>query len=292
VFLRSDDTGSRDGAPLRAANCLVSPGYLEAMRIPLLKGEKLPEQWPQGAPFPFLVSEAAARRFWPGEDPVGRIVRANYGGRAIVVGIVGDVRQNGLGQDPPPVVYFNQRTAPRGATTIVVRAAGDPARLVQPIRDVVRQIDPNQPIRRIATLAEVMSSSIARDRFFTLLFGVFGVLALTLAAVGIYGVVAYTVGQRTTEIGVRIALGAQVHDVLGMVMRDGLRLAVAGILLGGGAALLLTRVLASQLHQVSARDPLTFALAPGVLLAVACLACYLPARRATKVEAVTALRAE
>jgi predicted permease len=292
VFLRADGSGSRDGAPLRAANCLVSPGYLDAMRIPLLRGNKLPEQWPQGAPFPFLVSEAAARRFWPGEDPVGRMVRANYGGRAIVVGVVGDVRQNGLAEDPPPVVYFNQRTAPRSVTTIVVRTTGDPALLAQPIRDAVRQIDPNQPVRRIATLADVMSESMARDRFFTLLFAAFGSLALTLAAVGVYGVLAYTVGQRTTEIGVRIALGAQVRDVLGMVMRSGLQLVGLGVVLGSGAALVVMRVLASQLHGVSARDPLTFVLAPTVLLAVAGLACYLPARRATKIDAITALRAD
>jgi predicted permease len=262
------------------------------MRIPLLRGEPLPETSAPGAPLPFLISEAAARRFWPDEDPVGQVVRANYGGRAIVVGIVGDVRQHGLGEDPPPVVYFHQRTAPRIVTTIVVRTAGDPVNLAEPIRATVREIDPNQPIRSIATMAKVMSDSIARDRFFTLLFGLFGGLALLLAAVGVYGVLAYSVEQRTREIGVRMALGAQVRDVLGMVMSAGMRLVGAGVVLGVIASLGLTSLLASQLHDVSPTDPITFVVAPMVLGAVALLACYLPARRATRVEAFAAIRAE
>jgi predicted permease len=292
IFLRADGTGSRDGTPLRAANCLISPGYIAAMRIPIVRGKPLPERWPDGAPFPFLISESAARRFWPGQDPLGQIVRANYGGRAIVVGIVGDVRQDGLAAEAPPVVYFNQRTAPRIVTNIVVRTAGDPLLLVSSIRAVVRDIDPNQPIRSMATLRDVLSESIARDQFFTLLFGVFGALALVLAAVGVYGVLAYSVGQRTREIGVRIALGAQVPDVLRMVVGEGMALVATGIVLGGVASLWTLRALATQLHGVSARDPLTFVVAPAILLIVALLACYVPARRASRVDATTALRAE
>lgn len=292
VFTRADGTASSDGTALRAANCVVSPGYFSTMRIPLLRGEPLPERWPQNAPFPFLVSEAAARRFWPGQDPLGQIVRANYGGRAVVVGIVGDVRQHGLAAPPAPVVYFNQRTIPRIVTTIVARTAGDPLRLIGPVRAVVREIDPNQPIRRITTLDEVMTESIARDRFFTLMSGLFGLLALVLAAVGVYGVMAYSVGQRTREIGVRMALGAQVRQLRLMVVREGMQLVIAGAVAGATVSLALTRALASQLHGVSATDPVTFIAGPAVLAAVALLACYLPARRATRVEAVTALRAE
>jgi predicted permease len=256
-----------------------------------VRGEPLPKRLTPGAPLPFLVSEAAARRFWPGQDPIGQVVRANYG-PATVVGIVGDVRHHGLADDPPPVVYFHQSTAPRILTTIVVRAASDPLGLTAPIREIIRELDPNQPIRSITTLGDVLSESIARDRFFTLLFGLFGALALVLAAVGVFGVLAYSVSQRTREIGVRMALGAQVSDVLGMVLREGLLLVSAGVVIGTLASLALTRVLASQLHGVTPTDPVTFAVAPAVLVAVALLACYVPARRATRVEAVTALRAE
>jgi ABC-type antimicrobial peptide transport system permease subunit len=208
----------------------------------------------------------------------------------MVVGIVGDVRQNGLAREAPPVVYFNQRTAPRSVTNIVVRTSGDPMRLAAAIRAAVREIDPDQPIRSIATLESVMSESIARDRFFTLLFRLFGVLALMLAAVGVYGVLAYSVGQRTREIGLRIALGAQPRDVRRMVVGQGIALVLAGVLVGACAALMATRALASQLHGISSRDPLTFVVAPTVLVAVALVACYLPARRATQVEAAIALK--
>lgn len=292
VFRKPDGSGSTDDTPLRTPACIVSPGYVRAMGIPLLRGEPLPETWPEGAPFPFLVSEAAARRFWPTEDPIGQVVRANYGGRAIVVGIVGDVRQSGLAEAPPPVVYFNQRTAPRIVMTAVVRTAGDPMMLAKPIRLAIREIDPNQPVRSIRTLDQVFAVSIARDRFFTLLFALFGGLALVLAVVGVYGVLAYSVSQRTRELGVRMALGAQRGDVRRMVLREGMGLVIAGLLVGGLASLALTRVLESQLHNVGAHDPITFMLAPLVLGTVALVACYLPARRATRVEATTALRAE
>jgi predicted permease len=281
-----------DGAALRADNCLISPGYLRTMRIPLIRGQMLPERPTRGAPLPFLVSEAAARRFWPGEDPVGQVVRANYGGQAVVVGIVGDVRQHGLAEEPPAVVYFNQITAPRILTTIVLRTQGDPMLLAGPVRELVKRVDPNQPVRSLSTLREVMAESIARDRFFTLLFAIFGSLALALAAIGVYGVFAYSVAQRTQEIGVRMALGAQASHVMAMVVGEGMRLVLAGVAIGGFAAAALSRALQSQLHEVSARDPLTFVLAPVTLMAAALLACYLPARRATRIHTVQALRGE
>jgi predicted permease len=292
IFRHADGTGAADGTPLRAPNCLVSPGYLRTMQIPLVRGEMLPEGTAEGGPVPFVVSEAAARRFWPGQDPIGRIVQANYGNPAQVVGVVGDVRQAGLAEPTPPVVYFNHGTAPRILTTVVVRTASDPLLLAEPIRQAVRALDPNQPVRSIRTLEEVRAESIARDRFFTLLFAMFGGLALALAAVGVYGVLAYSVSQRTREMGVRMALGAQRGDVLWMIVREGMLLVIGGLVVGGLASLLLTRALESQLHDVGSRDPLTFALAPLVLFAVALVACCVPAWRATRVEAATVLRAE
>ena len=292
LFVKTDGSAARDGGVLRANNCLVSPSYLTTMKIPLIRGEYLPERRVPGAPLPFLVSEAAARRFWPNEDPIGKVVRANYGGRAVVVGIVGDVRQHGLGKEPPPMVYMDQRTAPRIGTAVVARASGDPRALANAVRAAIREIDVAQPIRSIATLEDVMAESIARDRFFTVLFGLFGTLALLLAAVGVYGVLAYSVGQRTKEIGVRMALGAQTRDVLDMVLREGMSLVGIGVVLGALASVALSRAISSQLHGISAHDPLSFAVAPMVLLGVALIACYVPAWRATRLHAITALRQE
>lgn len=293
-FVRADGTGAPDGGTLRADNCLVSSGYLRTMGIPLLRGEPLPDQVAAGAPIPFLVSETAARRFWPGQDPLGQVVRltAGGGGQAVVIGVVGDVRQLGLRQDPPPVAYVPQVTGARVVTTIVVRAAGDPLILAGPIRDAIRELDPHQPIRSITTLNGVVSESIARDRFFTMLFGIFGALALVLAAVGVYGVLAYSVAQRTQEIGVRMALGAERRAVIGMVVGQGTRLLVVGLVAGLLGSLVLTRLLASLLYQTNPYDLITFVTVPAVLALAAFIACALPAWRAARVDPICALRAE
>jgi putative ABC transport system permease protein len=222
---------------------------------------------------------------------LGKRINVQWG-ESVVTGIVGDVRQIGLREAPPPAVYFPQLIAPRLLATLVVRATGDPVALAAPIRRIIREIDPNQPIRSTVPLTDVMAESIAQDRFFTLLFAVFGGLALALAAVGIYGVLAYSVRQRTQEIGVRMALGARASDVLRMVAGGGMRLVGAGVVMGTIAALVLTRVLASQLYGIEPTDPLTYAAAIGFLGAIALLAAYIPARRATRVPPMTALRPE
>lgn len=267
----------------------VDPGYLETMGIALLRGEQLPALLTPDAPVPVLVSESAAQRLWPGEDAVGRTIRVPWG-ESRVIGVVGEVRQIGLGEAPAPAVYFPQLIAPRLLATLVVRTAGDPLALAASVRDVIREIDPDQPIRSIMPLREVMAESIARDRFFTILFAVFGSLALILAAIGIYGVLAYVVRQRTQEIGVRMALGARTVDVLRMVAGGGMRLVGAGIILGTAAALALSRVLASQLYGIAPTDPLSFILAIGFLTLVAIIAIWVPARRAMRLPAMTALR--
>jgi predicted permease len=267
----------------------VDPGYLEAMGIPLVAGEPLPTELTPGAPVPVLMSESAARRLWPDSDPIGRLITVPWG-ESVVIGVVGDVRQAGLGLAPPPAVYFPQLIAPRILATLVVRADGDPMALAGPIRGAIQDMDPNQPIRSVQTLRELMGESIAQERFFTVLFAVFGGLALVLAAIGIYGVLAYSVRQRTQEIGVRMALGARAGDVLGMIAASGMRLVGAGIVVGTVAAYLLSRVLSSQLYGITATDPLSFAMAICFLGAVALLAIWLPAWRATRVPPMTALR--
>ncbi|HUE87104.1 MAG TPA: ABC transporter permease [Vicinamibacterales bacterium] len=291
-FTRADGTGMPDGSQLRADRTYVDGGYLRAMSIPLLRGEPLPRDRSQlapGAPLPFLISETGARRFWPTEEAVGQLVRAPWG-TGIVAGVVGDVRHLGLAQPPIPAVYFPHFVGPRVVTTLVARTDGDPAALAGAVRQAIRDIDPNQPIRSIAPLGAVMAESIARDRFFTVVFVVFGGLALVLAAIGVYGVLAYSVGQRTQEIGVRMALGARAADILQMVMGGGMRLVLAGVVLGTIAAVFLTRAISSQLYGVSPTDALTFIIAPAGLAVVALAACYVPARRAVRIQPVTALR--
>ncbi|HUE97016.1 MAG TPA: ADOP family duplicated permease, partial [Longimicrobiaceae bacterium] len=281
-----------DAAPgasgVHADTRYVSPGYLRAMGIPLLRGESLPDQLADDEPVPALLSEAAARRLWPNDDAVGRRIEVPWG-ESVVIGVVGDVRQIGLAQEAQPAIYFPQLIAPRLMVTLVVRTSGDPASLSGPIRQIVEQIDPSQPIRTIEPLTDLMAESIAQERFFALLFAVFGGLALALSAVGVYGVLAYAVRQRTQEIGLRIALGASAGDVLRLVAGGGMKLVALGSLIGTAGALALTRVLASELYGVTPTDPLTFALAVGFLGGIALLASYLPARRAMRLPPRTAL---
>ncbi|HEX2252889.1 MAG TPA: ABC transporter permease [Thermoanaerobaculia bacterium] len=289
-FTRADGRGRSDGQPLRADLRYVNPGYFRALGIPLLDGEPLPETWPDDAPVPMLLDRTAARRWWSGEDPIGTRIDAGWG-EAVVVGVVGDVRQSELALEPAPTVYFPQRIAPRIMATMAVRTRGDPLALAQPVRQAIHDVAPDQPVRSIGTLEEVVARSIASDRFFTVLFAVFGGLALALAAIGIYGVLAYSIGRRTQEIGLRMALGASAGGVLRMVVAGGMRLVVAGIAAGTGAAYLLSRVLAAQLYGVRATDPVSFAAALVVLVVVALAAIYLPARRAARIPPSVALRA-
>ena len=297
-FQLVDASGRAADDRQRADTRSVNPDYFEAMGIPLLRGTTLTAdaRFTFGAqrdsvdgPRPLVVSASAAQRFWPGEDPIGKTIRGGFFD-ARVVGVVGDVRQIGLAQAAVPTFYMPE--TPQITATLIVRAAGDPQLLVAPIRDAIRDFDRDQPIRSIATLRDVAADSIASDRFFTLLYVAFGGLALTLAAVGVYGVVAYSVGLRTQEIGLRVAVGARAGDILRGVVGSGMRPVVAGVAAGVGLAMLLAKLIERQLYGVSASDPATFLGAPGVLIAIALLACYLPARRAAKIDPVVALRTE
>ena len=295
-FTRADCSRAPDGALLRANYCLASSGYLKSVGVPLRRGEPLPDDYIGGNPIPAVVSETGAKRFWPGRDPIGQVVQVMTGGspayKVVVVGIAGDVRQLGVRQDAPPLFYFTQKGFPRPVYTLVVRTAGDPANVIGPIREVVHELDPGQPIRSIASLDQVMWESLARDRFFTVLFGVFGGLALLLAAVGIYGVLSYSVAERTHEMGLRMALGAAPVDVLRLVVGGGMRLVFIGIVLGGISALAVTRVLASLLYDAQPVDLGVYAAITALAIVVAALASYLPAQRAMRIDPVSALRQE
>jgi predicted permease len=267
----------------------VDPGYFKTMGIALLRGDTMPHSWPRVSPVPALLSASSARQLFPNSDAIGQLIKVPWG-ESVVVGVVADVRQHNMEQTPEPAIYFPHNRAPRLLATIVVRSAGDPLALVAPVRQAIKAIDPNQPIRSILPLRTVMSESIAEDRFFTVLFALFGGLALLLAAVGIYGVLAYSVRQRTQEIGVRMAMGANALDVLKMVAGAGMKLVLIGIIIGTTAALMLTRVLASQLYGITATDPVAFAAGLAFLGVVAFMATYIPAYRATRVTPMIALR--
>jgi putative ABC transport system permease protein len=272
---------------------VITHDYLETMGVALLKGRLFNEQDAADAKNRVVINETMARKHWPGEDPIGKRVRISWDGREDeVIGVVGDVRHHGLDVESRAMTYWPFARNPYGTMTITVRTAGDAGRVVTPIVGLVRQLDPELAGANIRTMDEVVSNSVAERRLTVLLLTIFAAAALLLAAVGIYGVIAYSVTQRTQEIGIRMALGAQRGDVLRMVVRQALVLAVAGIVIGGVGALLLTRLMEGLLYRVKPADPVTFAVVSGILAAVALLASYIPGRRATRVDPVIALRAE
>jgi putative ABC transport system permease protein len=239
------------------------------------------------------VSEMLAREHFPGESPIGRRVKVNMGEDPVfceVVGVVGDVRHRSLEDPLHPMVYWPHPKLVVPGMTLVVRADGDPDALLPAVTGAVREMDPNLPVSGVRPLESWMADSLARSRFTTMLLAVFSVVAFSLSVIGIYGVLSYAVTLRTQEIGIRMALGAQRTDVVGMVLREGIRLAVAGLAVGIVAAVALNRYIASLLYGVAGTDAATYAGASLLFLAVAVVACTLPARRASSVDPVVALR--
>ena len=272
---------------------VITHDYLGTMGVPLLKGRLFNEQDAADAKGRVVINETMARRHWPNEDPIGKRVRIAWDDlEDEVIGVVGDVKHSGLDAEPRAMTYWPYARNAYGTMTVTVRTAVDTGRVVNSIVGLVRQLDPELVVANVKTMDEVVSNSVAQRRLTMLLLTLFAATALLLAAVGIYGVIAYNVTQRTQEIGIRMALGAQRSDVLGMVVRQALLLAVAGIVLGGAGALVLTRLMEGLLFQVKPSDPMTFVVVSGVLAAVALLASYIPGRRATRVDPVIALRAE
>ncbi len=271
---------------------VVTPDYFQAMGIRLIGGRLLTTQDGSAAPLVALINQTAAQRYWPGQNPLGHRVQIGGGGQwREVVGIVGDVRHQGLDKDVNPEVYFSWAQSPQRNGTLVVQGI-NVSSLAPAIRSQAQELDKQLPLSNIRTLEDIVERSIAAPRSYTLLLALFAGIALTLAAVGIYGVMAYSVAQRTHEIGVRVALGAQTSDALKLVLKQGMRLALIGALIGLIASWALTRMMKSLLYTVSATDPLTYILISLLLMLVALLACWIPARRATKVDPIVALRCE
>jgi predicted permease len=272
----------------------ISPDYFRAMGIPLRQGRFFSDQDRENGVPVVIISEAMARRFWPGQDPIGRRLTPSFHlqqGPREIVGVVGDVKA-GLDSDASAMMYVSYKQSPRPYMTIVARTASNPQNFIQPISRAIYTVDKEQALWNVRTMEQVLADSVSGRRFNMTLLIAFAVLALVLAAVGVYGVMNYSVMLRRRELGIRIALGAQTVDVLRLVLGQGLTLTLIGVGVGLLGAYGLTRLMASLLYGITATDSLTFFSVSGVLMAVGLLASYLPARRATKVDPMIALRAE
>ena len=290
---RPKQRGQEDGVDLY----VVTPSYLRAMLIPLVEGRAFDERDAADSTPVALVSETTARQLWPGQSPLGRRVKFPDTGKRqepwrTVVGVLRDVKHYGLDTEARMQLYLPVQQYPTSFMTLVVRSSLDEAGLLRQVRGEVRALDRELPVYDVKTMGQLLADSMALRRFSMLLLGLFAAVAVTLAGVGIYGVVSYSVTQRTREIGIRMALGAQRGDVLRFVLGRGLGLVLLGIAIGLAGGLAATRVLSSLLFGVGTRDPLTFATVAAVLAFVALLACLIPALRAAKVDPIVALRYE
>ena len=274
----------------------VSPTYFDAFAIPSLRGRSFTEADRDGAPLVAVINSRMANEFWPGEDPIGKLVKWGWFGAdtpwLTIVGVVGDVKHFGLEGEDRATIYAPMAQNPASMMTLVVGTRTDPASVASDIRGLVRSLDPDLPLTRLETMAQVVSRSVAEARLRTLLLGVFAGVALLLSLTGLYGLLSFTVAQRTHEFGIRMAIGAARGDVSRMVVRQGLRLAIGGVVLGVPIALLSTRALRGLLFEIPPTDGMTFAVIIGLLVIVSALASWAPAHRATHVDPMIALREE
>jgi putative ABC transport system permease protein len=280
---------------------IVSPSFFETLQIPLLRGRYLTDEDRAGTSDVAVIDQEFVRRYWPNENPIGKrftfgppdgVTDTTQNEWIEVVGVVGHTAHEGLDAEPRIQLYLSYRQTAIPSMQVAVRTRGNPERYVNLVRDAVRSVDPDQPIANVAQMEELLSRSVGQRRLSMMLLSLFSGIALVLASIGIYGVMSYSVTQRARELGVRIALGADRTDVLRLVLRQGMGLAVLGIGIGLGAALALTRLIESQLYGVTATDPATFALVAGVLATTALLANLIPAIRATRLDPAVVLREE
>jgi putative ABC transport system permease protein len=287
---------AKPGEELVSTIRTVTPGYFQSLRIPMRSGRDFsPADNTIETPYRFIISESFARKYLAGESPLGKQISAQMDETnpfGEIIGVVGDVKEGALDKDPTPTVYYVHAHMPTGGMIFVVRALGDPRSLAEPARRVIRTLDGAQPVAEIVEMEEVVRETFARQRFSALLLVGFSLVSLLLAAVGIYGVLAYTVTERTREFGVRVALGADPARIVTLVLGMGARLVLGGTVVGLAGAMLLTGLLKSMLFGVGAHDTVTFVAVPLVLVSVALLAAYLPARRASRMAPVEALRAD
>jgi predicted permease len=291
LSLAGRDPADEKGGQVRAA----TPGYFEALRIPLRRGRLFTTADRQGARPVAIVSETAARTFWPGEDPVGKRLRlhVSIAAREVereIVGVVGDVRIRTLETDAPPVVYVPHAQYASEFVTVFVRTAGDPMSLVPLLKGHLNRLDPDVALTRVRTGEQLVAESVSQSRFRMLLLGLFAGMALALAGVGLYGVMAFSVSQRVGEIGLRMALGADRGSVLKLVLAQGMIPVAAGIVLGLCGAAALTGVMSGLIYGINAFDPITFSAVSVLLTLVALIAIYVPARRAMAVDPLVSLR--
>ena len=271
----------------------VMPNYFETIGIPLLKGRTFGNEDHADAPGALIINQTLAQRFWPDQDPLGKQIKfVSDGSQGTIVGVVGDAKHYWIEEDQRPQLYVPYSQNPGIFATLVIRTTVEPLSIAEQVRQAVWRVDPDQPMWKIRTVEFLVTRSVADRKFLMALMGVFAFLALVLTVIGLYGVISYLVNQRTQEIGIRMALGAQMSDILRMVLKQGMLLVLAGVAIGLGASWAATRLMSKLLYRTSATDPVTFSAIAVLLIVVALLACYIPARRATKVDPLDALRYE
>jgi predicted permease len=292
VFPEGEEGAStRNGILTQTDN--IAPDYFQTLGIPIIRGRQFDSSDREDSPKVAIINEAAARRFWPDQDPVGK--RFKFFGQPYTVQVVGvahDAKYGTLGEEPTPYMYLPLIQTPSPALTLFFRSSQDPRTVLASVRERVQELDRNLPLTSVWPIGEVISQALWGAKFAATLLSIFAALAMILAAIGVYGVVAYSVGQRVREIGIRMALGARREDILGMIVRQSSVSLIVGLVVGFVASFALARTITTLLYGVSPGSPVPFALLPALLGLVGLVATYIPARRATKVNPIVALRQE